>query len=188
MDAPAVRAPSMAVDLRRIAEAEGGRATVARNATGIHLVVRFPNSLGASVIYHYAAPDVVELATVAFHGPGHDDWGLVYDTPVTSDVERMDSPEQLSETLWQISELEGRQVYVRAGVWFSWSGGAAVALSWESHKRAGRFTSVRARRADGKFTTPASRAEFIAACDAWVERTGPDGIERYRAESEYGKE
>lgn len=80
---------------------------------GLQAVVMFSNGYGASVINHFASHGL-ELAVVVFHGPGFDDFSLVYDTPVTSDVLGHLSEDELRATLAQIENLPPRTAEVEA--------------------------------------------------------------------------
>lgn len=59
-----------------------------------HHVFRFPNGYGASVLTPDPRGGDAELAVIRFHGPS-DAYSLVYDTPITGDVRRLDGPEIL---------------------------------------------------------------------------------------------
>jgi len=57
---------------------------------GEQIVARFPNGYGASIVRHpYSCGGGVglwELDVIVFDGEGPDQFGLTYDTPITSDV------------------------------------------------------------------------------------------------------
>lgn len=83
---------------------------------GKQVLIRFPNSWGASIIKHKYSHGV-ELAVIRFVGPDIDDYELRYDTKVTSDVIGYLIPEELAATLSDINDLsdDGRY-YIRPPV------------------------------------------------------------------------
>lgn len=71
---------------------------------GQQSLYRFPNGYGASVVNHGIAYGGLELAVIRFDGNGND-YRVVYDTPVTSDVIGHLTPEELEQTLDAINAL-----------------------------------------------------------------------------------
>ncbi|UDL15839.1 hypothetical protein QEH42_gp119 [Microbacterium phage Pumpernickel] len=81
--------------------------------TGTHVVVRYPNGYGASIVqnpYSYG----VELAVLVFDS-SDDDYDIVYDTPVTDDVIGYLNRETLTEVLAKIKALPPRQQALDSG-------------------------------------------------------------------------
>ena len=74
---------------------------------GEQRLYRFPNGFGASVVNSRfitnGAP--YELAVLKYDGVGDRDWGLTYDTAITSDVERGDA-DDINAMLAAIAALE----------------------------------------------------------------------------------
>lgn len=68
-------------------------------------VHRCLNGFGVSVI-----PDGArfEVAVIHFYGPGDDDFGLVYDTPVTGDVIPGRTVEEVNEIIAEVAALPSR--------------------------------------------------------------------------------
>lgn len=75
---------------------------------GVQYVFRFPNGYGASVVKHgysYGADrDLWELAVIFFFND--DEWGLTYDTKITSDVEGYLTNEDVLKLLQRIKDLK----------------------------------------------------------------------------------
>lgn len=76
---------------------------------GVQALHFFDNVYGASVIKHpfsYGGPSgLYELAVIR---GDEGDWVIVYDTPVTDDVEGWLSPERVTELLTQIEALPAK--------------------------------------------------------------------------------
>jgi hypothetical protein len=85
-----------------------------------HSIYHFENGYGASVIPEYdhgleqplrilSTPDNLELAVLHYVGTGdvHDDknWDLCYDSPITSDVLRRLTQDEVNQLLDQIAAL-----------------------------------------------------------------------------------
>lgn len=74
---------------------------------GPHKVFKFPNNYGASVIqndYSYGGKKGLwEIAVIYFIGV--DQWDIDYSTPITSDVLRYLTDEEVCETLERIKNL-----------------------------------------------------------------------------------
>ena len=74
---------------------------------GHQIVYRFPNNYGASVVNGsmlHSYSFYVELAVLKFKD-NTDSFGLVYDTPITDDVEILSNDAELKEMLLRIQAL-----------------------------------------------------------------------------------
>lgn len=75
---------------------------------GRQYLFRFDNGYGASVVKHHGSygsyDDLWELAVLHFDGNGK--WHLVYDTPITDDVEGFLDDEDVRNLLNQIRDLQ----------------------------------------------------------------------------------
>lgn len=72
---------------------------------GNQVVYKFPNGYGASVVdgmMLHSYPFYLEVAVLKFNG---DKFNLTYDTPITNDVEILDSYEELVDILTRIKDL-----------------------------------------------------------------------------------
>ena len=79
--------------------------------TGDHMLYRFENDLGASVVRKigtYGYEDgLYELAVIKwFDGVSESDWDLVYDTPITSDVIGWLDESDIDKLLERIKNLD----------------------------------------------------------------------------------
>ena len=76
---------------------------------GIGYKFRFPNNYGASVVKHWFSygheEDLWELAVIKFNDETPDNWDIVYDTPITEDVEGWLTDEDVRNLLQQIKDL-----------------------------------------------------------------------------------
>ncbi|MFZ2992464.1 MAG: hypothetical protein WA061_02000 [Microgenomates group bacterium] len=64
---------------------------------------KFPNGYGASVVSHLGTNFEMELAVTKYGFMNK--WKIVYDTPITDDVIRLENDEEMEEILKQIKEL-----------------------------------------------------------------------------------
>lgn len=71
---------------------------------GSQIVYRFPNGYGASVVNHSFSYGT-ELAVIKFKSADNDNFDLVYDTPITSDVLGHLDHTKLLQALSEIKEL-----------------------------------------------------------------------------------
>lgn len=75
---------------------------------GIQYLFRFDNGYGASVVKHHGSygsyDDLWELAVI--HFDEHDKWHLVYDTPITCDVEGFLNDKDVRNLLKEIRDLQ----------------------------------------------------------------------------------
>jgi hypothetical protein len=81
--------------------------TDAEIGNGIQAIVRFENKYGASIVKHdysYGSKTgLYELAVLKYDE--NNNWGLCYDTPVTSDVLGYLSEDEVTTYLMQIEQL-----------------------------------------------------------------------------------
>ena len=109
-DAPPVDEPRWEELIRDFKEFEQQALRIGdHRVTGGHLVFRFDNGYGASVIdrpmLEWSEPGIYELAVVEFDADGR--WWLTYDTAITSDVER-GTADEIREMLRRVAELPAK--------------------------------------------------------------------------------
>lgn len=75
---------------------------------GFQVVVRFSNGYGASLVKHSFSYGAIEIAVIKFNSKDNEDWEIVYDTPITSDVIGCNDATEAKEVLSQIQALEAK--------------------------------------------------------------------------------